>query len=48
MCTTKMTARIVGILFIIASAAPILTFPVLDLLNDTNYLIKVAANENQV
>ena len=48
MFTTKITERIVGVLFIIASAAPILTFPVFDLLTDTDYLIQVAANENQV
>ncbi len=50
MDSEKMTARIVGVLFITASAAPILTYLPLGFLIDKvpDYLTKVSANETQV
>ncbi len=50
MNSDKMTARIVGVLFITASAAPILTVLPLGFLIDKvpDYLTKVSANETQV
>ncbi|MHA2137227.1 MAG: DUF4386 domain-containing protein [Candidatus Hodarchaeales archaeon] len=50
MNSEKKTARIVGVLFIIASAAPILTYLPLRFLIDRvpNFLIQVSENETQV
>jgi hypothetical protein len=49
MNTNKMTARIVGLLFIIGTVAGVLSVvfagPILD---DPDYLVKVSANENQI
>ncbi len=51
MNTSKKTARIVGVLFIIGTVAGVLsgvfTGPIL-VLDDPDYLIKVSANENQI
>jgi hypothetical protein len=45
----KWTARIVGILFIIGTAAGVLSFVLTgSILSDPNYLIKVAQNQNQI
>ncbi len=46
MNTTKKTARIVGVLFIIGTVAGVLS--VVSIIDDPDYLIKVSANENQV
>lgn len=55
MNTNKRTARIVGALYIIATAAPIMTAPFLGFLGGgiigepiPDYLVSVSANENQV
>jgi hypothetical protein len=42
------TARIVGVLFITATVAPILTFYFLDSLGSPDYLINIAANETKI
>jgi len=44
----RKTAIIVGVLFIIATAASILSTPFLGSLDASNYLTSVSANENQV
>ncbi len=44
----RKSARIVGILFIIATVSPILTFYFLDSLGSPDYLADVAANETKV
>jgi len=44
----RKTARIVGLLFIIATGAPLLSFLFTGSLNAPDYLIKVSANENQI
>jgi Domain of unknown function (DUF4386) len=46
--SNKKTARIAGALFIIATAASILSIPFLAPINASNYLANVSANENQV
>jgi hypothetical protein len=50
MTSEKMTAKIVGVMFITASAAPILTVLPLGFLIDRvpDYLTKVAENETQI
>ncbi|WP_455139305.1 DUF4386 domain-containing protein [Candidatus Hodarchaeum mangrovi] len=50
MNSEKITARIVGLLFITASAAPLLTYPFLRFLYERaqDYLITVSVNETQV
>ncbi len=55
MNSDKKTARIVGVLFIVATAAPIMTAPFLGFLGGgiigepiPDYLVSVSANENQV
>jgi len=45
---TKKTARIVGILFLIATAAGILSIIFLRSLNTTDYLINISANGNKI
>ena len=42
------TARIVGVLFITATVAPILTFYFLDSLGSPDYLVNIAANETKI
>ena len=42
------SARFVGILFIIASVSPILTFFFLDSLGSPDYLVDIAANETKI
>jgi len=46
--SNKNTARIVGLLFIVATAASIASLPFLAPINASNYLANVSANENQV
>ncbi|HVH15339.1 MAG TPA: DUF4386 domain-containing protein [Candidatus Angelobacter sp.] len=46
--STRETARIVGVLFIIATAASIASSPFLASINSSNYLVDVSANGNQV
>ena len=48
MNTYKMTARIVGVLFIIGTVAGLLSVVFTGPLYDPDYLIKVSANENQI
>jgi hypothetical protein len=48
MNTDRKTARIVGVLFITATAASILPLPFLEPINPANYLAGVSANGNQV
>src|SRR5271157_5654155 len=48
MNTYKKTAIIAGILFIIATAAALLSTPFLGPINASNYLISVSANGSQV
>lgn len=48
MNTNKRTARIAGVLFIIATVASILSLPFLEPVNASNYLVSVSANETQV
>jgi len=48
MNSNKRTARIAGALFIIATAASILSLPFLEPINASNYLVSVSANGNQV
>jgi hypothetical protein len=48
MNTNRNTARIVGVLFIIATVASISTFVFIGFLGDPDYLVNVSANENQV
>ena len=44
MDSVRKTAIIVGVLFIVATGADILSFPFLQPMNDTNYLVSVSAN----
>jgi hypothetical protein len=44
----RKTAIVAGALFIIATAADLLSLPFLDSINASNYLVSVAANGNQV
>jgi hypothetical protein len=44
----RKTAIIVGVLFIIATVADLLSLPFLDSINASNYLVSVSANGNQV
>ena len=44
----RKTAIIVGVLFIVATVAPLLSFPFSGFIDDPDDLIKVAENENQV
>ena len=46
--SNKKTARIAGLLFIVATAASIVSLPFLAPINASNYLAKVSANENLV
>ncbi len=46
--SNRKTARIAGTLFIIATAASILSSPFLGPINDSNYLVSVSVNGNQV
>lgn len=46
--SNRNVARIVGILFIIATVASIASLPFLAPINASNYLVNVSANENQV
>jgi len=49
MNSEKKTARIVGVLFIIGTVAGILSRVIAGpILNSSDYLIKVSANENQI
>lgn len=48
MNSNKLTARIVGVLFITATVTPILTFFFLESLDTPDYLVNVSANETQV
>ena len=48
MTSDTKAARITGILFIIATAASILSLPFLQPINASNYLVDVSANGNQV
>ncbi len=48
MTSNRKTARIVGALFIVATAASIASVPFLASINDSNYLVDVSANGNQV
>jgi len=48
MTSDTKTARIAGILFIIATAASILSLPFLQPINTSNYLVDVSANGNLV
>lgn len=48
MTPSRKTARTVGVLFIIATAASIASLPFLTSINSSNYLVDVSANENQV
>jgi len=48
MVPSRKTARIVGVLFIIATAASIASSPFLTSINSSNYLVDVSANGNQV
>ena len=48
MNANKKTARIAGVLFIIATAASILSLPFLGSIDASNYLVSVSANGNQV
>jgi hypothetical protein len=48
MTSDRMTARITGILFIIATAASILSLPFLQSINASSYLVDISANGNQV
>ncbi len=48
MTTDKKTARIVGSLFIIATAASLASSPFLAPFSASNYLVDVSANQNQV
>ena len=45
MSSPKTTARIVGVLFIIATVASIATFPFVSFLEETGYLLQAQANE---
>jgi len=44
----RKTAIIVGVLFIVATVAPLLSFPFSGFIDDPDDLIKIAENENQV
>jgi hypothetical protein len=46
--SSRKAARIVGVLFIIATAASIASSPFLTSINSSNYLVDVSANGNQV
>jgi Domain of unknown function (DUF4386) len=49
MNTNRMSATMVGVLFIIGTVAGILSVVFTEsILNDPNYLVKVSANENQI
>jgi hypothetical protein len=48
MKTHRKTAIIVGVLYIIATAAPILRFMFLEFLDAPDYLVNVSTNENKV
>jgi len=48
MSSYKKAATIVGILFITATVAPILTFYFLDSLGSPDYLVNIAANETKI
>jgi hypothetical protein len=48
MTSNRKTARIAGILFIIATAASIASSPFLTSISSSNYLVDVSANGNQV
>jgi len=48
MVPIRNTAKIVGVLFIIATAASIASSPFLTSINSSNYLVDVSANGNQV
>ncbi len=48
MNTDRRTAVVVGVLFIIATVADLLSLPFLGLIHNPDYLIKISANENQV
>jgi hypothetical protein len=48
MNTNKKTAIIVGVLFIIATVASLLSLPFIAPINASNYLVDVSANGNQV
>jgi len=48
MSANKKAATIVGILFITATVAPILTFYFLDSLGSPDYLVNIAANETKI
>jgi len=48
MNTNKKTARIAGVLFIIATVASLLSLPFIAPINASNYLVDVSANGNQV
>ncbi|MFI4962783.1 MAG: DUF4386 domain-containing protein [Legionellales bacterium] len=44
----RKTARIAGVLFIIATAASILSLPFLNSIKSSNYLVDISANRNQM
>ena len=46
--TYRKTARIAGVLWIVATAASLASVPFLGPINDSNYLVSVSANGNQV
>ncbi|HEV2120034.1 MAG TPA: DUF4386 domain-containing protein [Candidatus Bathyarchaeia archaeon] len=48
MSSSRKTARIVGVLFIIATVASIASSPFLTSISSSNYLVDVSANGNQV
>jgi Domain of unknown function (DUF4386) len=48
MTSDRKTARIAGVLFIIATVASIASSPFLESINSSNYLVDVSANGNQV
>ena len=48
MASYRKTAIIVGVLFIIATVAPLLSFPFSGFIDDPDDLIKITENENQV
>src|SRR5437870_6594647 len=48
MTSNRTTARIAGALFILATVTSILSLPVLEPINASNYLVSVSANGNQM
>ncbi len=44
----RKSATLVGILFIIATASPILTFLFLDSLGSPDFLVDIAANDSKI